>query len=66
MDAGFDNISFVRDDDLITGWITSDGSVSGITINGYGFEEGDEFYHADSVVIHVHTFSTHNYQYIDY
>lgn len=65
-ESGFDNIWFVRSDDLITGWITEDGSIYDITINGESFSEGDVYFHGDQVIIYVNTFQNHSYQYIDY
>lgn len=63
---GFDNIVFKRKDDLVTGWISKDGSVDSITINGKSdFKEGDVYIHNVEIVITVHTFKNQEYKYID-
>ena len=63
---GFDNIVFKRKDDLVTGWISKDGSVDSITINGKSdFKEGDVYFHSVEIVITVHTFKNQEYKYID-
>ncbi len=56
-DMGFNNIEIFTQDDLITGWVTKDGSVAGISINGDNdFCEGDIFSKDSIVTITYHTF----------
>ena len=56
-DAGFVNIATAENQDLITGWITKDGSVEKVSINGnYNFEKGDSFPKNATIVITYHTF----------
>lgn len=57
-DAGFTNVQTVKIEDLITGWLTSDGEVEEVTIDGSAeFLEGD-YYIADvEIIISYHTFS---------
>lgn len=54
---GFTNIQLLRTDDLINGWITKEGSIDSITINGNSdFSETDSFRYDVPIVIVVHTF----------
>ena len=55
--SGFTNISFEEQTDLITGWITKDGSVESVTINGESDYTENTPYRLDAeVVITYHTF----------
>ncbi|MBQ8688173.1 MAG: hypothetical protein IJ512_06445 [Ruminococcus sp.] len=55
--AGFTNIELVVQEDLITGWITKDGSVERVSINGEDdFHKGDIFPKDASVLITYHSF----------
>lgn len=55
--AGFTNITTEKDEDLITGWITKDGSVESVAIGGVDdFESGDAFGKDTEVVVRYHTF----------
>ena len=64
-EMGFDNITFERKDDLITGILTAEGSIDSITINGSStFDEDDVYCHDAEIVIVVHTFSGRDYRYI--
>lgn len=66
LDLGFDNVVVKRKDDLVTGWISKDGSVASITISGRpDFKEGDVYFHNVEIVITVHTFKDQEYKYID-
>ena len=57
-DAGFTNIRFEKQEDLITGWIIKDGSVESVTINGESDFTDNTSYRIDAeVVIIYHTFS---------
>ncbi len=57
-DAGFTSIRFEKQEDLITGWITKDGSVESVTINGESdFSESVSYRIDAEVVIVYHTFS---------
>lgn len=54
---GFYNIEIVEKKDLITGWVTKDGSVYKVSIAGDGdFDEGDIFPEDAEVVVTYHTF----------
>lgn len=54
---GFENIETVEKKDLINGWITKDGEIEKISIDGDStFEEGDIFSKDAKVVITYHTF----------
>ena len=54
---GFTNISLRRADNLITGWITKEGSIKEITINGKAdFAEKDSFGYDAPIEIIVNTF----------
>ncbi|MDD6060070.1 MAG: DUF4839 domain-containing protein [Ruminococcus sp.] len=56
-DAGFVNIKTVKIEDLITGWLTSDGEVEEVAINNStDFEEGDFFIPEAEIIINYHTF----------
>lgn len=56
-DMGFTNITVYRNNDLVNGWITKEGSIASITINGSdSFEATDSFYYDVSIVIVVNTF----------
>ncbi len=66
IDLGFDNIVIVKMDDLITGWVTKDGSIESVTIDGDAdFKDGDKYYHDVEVVITIHTFPNEQYAYVD-
>lgn len=55
-DAGFVNIELVVEYDIITGWITSDGEVKSVVINGEKkFNTNDEFRPDAKIVITYHT-----------
>lgn len=55
--AGFSEITVKEQEDLITGFITKEGSVEKVSINGDSdFEEGDVFPEEAKVVIIYHTF----------
>ncbi len=55
--AGFTNIKIKSIDDLITGWLTSDGEVENVSIDGVtDFSENDAFDKDSKVVITYHTF----------
>ena len=55
--TGFVNITTAENQDLITGWITKDGSVENISINGnHNFKKGDSFPKNATIVITYHTF----------
>jgi len=56
-DAGFTNIRTAPMEDLITGWLRSDGEVSTISINGNSsFEQGVSLPHYAEIVITHHSF----------
>lgn len=56
--AGFVNIELVPIEDLITGWLTSNGEVERITIDGStDFEKGTPYAFDVKVTISYHTFS---------
>ena len=55
--AGFVEITTKKNTDLVTGFITKDGSVEKVSINGDSdFEEGDIFSEEAAVVVTYHTF----------
>ena len=57
-DAGFTNIKTTKMEDLITGWLTEDGSVEKLTIDGKEDFESGEVYSKDIPIdITYHTFS---------
>lgn len=54
---GFTNIQFEVLDDLITGWLTKDGEVESVSVDGDTDYSADEWYPADvEVIITYHTF----------
>lgn len=56
-DAGFTNIKTTKLEDLITGWLTEDGSVEKVTIDGKEDFESGEVYSKDIPIdITYHTF----------
>lgn len=56
-DAGFTNIKTTKIEDLITGWITEDGSIEKVTIDGKeDFESGEFFPNDVRINIAYHTF----------
>ena len=56
-DLGFTQIETAQKNDLVTGWITKDGSVYKVSIGGdSNFEKGDIFSKDDKVVVTYHTF----------
>ena len=56
-DAGFVNVSYEKDADLITGWITKENSVKSISIDGDSEFSEDAPYKIDAeIVITYHTF----------
>lgn len=57
--AGFTDIAVVDQKDLVTGWLTKDGSIDRISIDGDSeFSDGDIFAKDARVVITYHTFKT--------
>lgn len=55
--AGFTNIKLEKIEDLVTGWLTDDGEIEEISVNGdTEFSEGDEVEPDSNVVIRYHTF----------
>lgn len=56
-DLGFENIKTEELEDLITGWLTKDGEIEQISINGdTKFSEGDRFSKDAIIAITYHTF----------
>ena len=56
-DAGFSNVSTEVLDDLVTGWLTSDGEVEQVSIDGADdFSAGDWYHQEAEVVVTYHTF----------
>lgn len=56
-DNGFTNIKLVEQDDLVTGWITKDGEVASVSVDGDENYSADKWYQNDvEVVITYHTF----------
>ena len=54
---GFSNIRLQRANDLVTGFVTKEGSIDSISINGNkNFNSGDDFDYDSRIVIVVHTF----------
>lgn len=54
---GFYNISYQKIDDLVTGWITDDGEVEEVTINGRTDYNKDDYFPPDvEIIISYHTF----------
>ncbi|MBE5972763.1 MAG: MBL fold metallo-hydrolase [Lachnoclostridium sp.] len=55
--AGFTDIEYEIIDDLITGWLTKDGEVEEVTLDGNeDFDTDDLFDETSSVIISYHTF----------
>lgn len=55
--AGFTNIELEVIDDLVTGWLTKDGEVDNVEIDGYTTFSSDSEFEADvEIVIVYHTF----------
>lgn len=58
-EAGFDNIKVVAIYDLVMGWLTFDGEVEMVTINGISsFVQGDTFDRESSIIIKYHTWES--------
>lgn len=58
-DAGFTTIKTKKIEDLVTGWLTKDGEVNKISINGVSdFSKGDKFPKDAKVTVSYHTFET--------
>ena len=56
-ESGFNNISTEKISDLVTGWLTSDGTVEAVSISGDSDFDSGKWYPANSeVVISYHTF----------
>lgn len=56
-DAGFTNVSTEVEYDIITGWITDDGEVESVIVDGEEkYDSGDEYKLNSDVVITYHTF----------
>jgi hypothetical protein len=56
-EAGFENIDTNKQEDLIVGWLRSDGQVAHITIGGSeNFRQGDAFRVDSKVIVTYHTF----------
>lgn len=56
-EAGFTNVDTEVIPDLITGWLTKDGEVESVIVDGVSdFESGDEFDPGVEVVVAYHTF----------
>ena len=56
-EAGFTNVDTEVIPDLITGWLTKDGEVESVIVDGVSdFESGDEFDPGAEVVVAYHTF----------
>lgn len=56
-EKGFTNIHFEILDDLITGWLTKDGEVESVSVDGDAGYSADRWYPADvEVIITYHTF----------
>lgn len=56
--AGFRYIETRAIDDLVTGWITKEGTIDEITIDGESFIEGEQFAQDAHVVITYHAFDS--------
>lgn len=57
-DMGFINILVYRNNDLINGWITKEGSIDKISINGNdSFSDSDTFRYDAQIIIVVNTFN---------
>lgn len=58
-DAGFTTIKTKKVEDLITGWLTKDGDIEKISINGISdFSKGDKFSRKAKISIRYHTFES--------
>ena len=56
---GFTNITTIPVDDLITGWVTKDGEVEKVEIDGYStFSSSSRFLPDVEIVVTHHTFSS--------
>lgn len=56
-ESGFTNIQFEVLDDLVTGWMTKDGEVESVSVDGNTGYSSDTWYPADvKVIITYHTF----------
>lgn len=54
---GFTNITLVEQDDLVTGWLTNDGEVESVSVDGNVEYSSDTWYPNDvEVIITYHTF----------
>lgn len=54
--AGFVNIQAKTIEDLVTGWLTKDGEVEEVTIDGDGsFRAGDTFDKTAAIIVSYHT-----------
>ncbi len=59
--AGFVNIQAKTIEDLVTGWLTKDGEVEEVTIDGDGsFRAGDTFDKTVAIIVSYHTFPSKN------
>lgn len=56
LSEGFTNVSTEAIPDLITGWLTKEGSVELVTLNDAAFEEGDIAHKDDKIVVKYHAF----------
>lgn len=57
IDAGFENITLEVEYDIITGWLTDDGEVKSVTVNGDNkFSAGNEYRADAEVIITYHTY----------
>ena len=55
--SGFTNIKLEKLDDLVTGWLTKDGEVESVSVDGDTGYSADAWYPADvEVIITYHTF----------
>ena len=60
-DAGFNNIALEVEYDIITGWMTDDGEVKSVVINGDNkFSTGKEYRADAEIVITYHTYRNPN------
>lgn len=56
--AGFTNIELEANEDLVTGWITKDGSVEKVSVEGNtAFSNGERYFSDANIVITYHTFA---------
>lgn len=59
--AGFENVSTQKIEDLTFGIFTKDGEIEKVTVNGNeSFSKGDLFEKDVSITIHYHTFKDYN------